>query len=29
LAAQTRHVLRRFERLVRDCAEEVDPWPGS
>ena len=29
LAARTRHVLRRFERLVRDCAEEVDPWPGS
>jgi len=29
LVARTPHLLRRFERLVRDCAEEVDPWPGS
>lgn len=29
LVARTRHLLRRFERLVRDCAEEVEAWPGS
>jgi hypothetical protein len=30
LTARMKHMLRRFERLVRDCAEEVHPpWPGS
>lgn len=29
LDARMNHILRRFERLVRDCAEEVDLWPGS
>jgi hypothetical protein len=29
LAAQTSPLLRRFERLIRDCAEELETWPGS
>jgi hypothetical protein len=28
LSALTTPLLRRFERLVRDCAEEVEIWPG-
>ena len=28
LTARMGHVLRGFEQLVRDCAEEVNPWLG-